>query len=143
MGLGSGVQLNGYWEELTTTLDSLERFGWLSHASQRDMCPHYSRPGAMGVEQGGRVAGWQAGSKGLARRPLASERTRADMHANACSDTLARSFRTALACAGGNAAIAAETRTRAATRIKFQSCDFLTWLGLAGRCDGQQRITLP
>lgn len=34
------------------------------------------------------------------------------------------SFRTALACAGGNAAIAAETWTRAATRMRFQSCDF-------------------
>ncbi len=54
----------------------------------------------MGVEQGG--------CRPLARRPLASERTRADVHANACSDALALSFRTALACAGGNAAIAAE-----------------------------------
>ena len=66
----------------------------------RDMFLHYSRPGAMGVEQGG--------CRPLARRPLASERTRADVHANACSDALALSFRTALACAGGNAAIAAE-----------------------------------
>jgi hypothetical protein len=53
-GLGSGVQLSGYWEKLTTTLDSLERFGWLSHARQRHLSPLFlpwrNRRGAGGQQ---------------------------------------------------------------------------------------------
>jgi hypothetical protein len=101
---GGRVQLNGYWKRLATVLDPL-----VAAPSGKRL---HSYPGAAGVQQ----------------RALGDGDWPMSAPVPTCRQWLQRCtvpwppFRTALA--GGNAAIAAETRTRAATRMRIQSCDF-------------------
>ncbi len=145
---GSRVQLNGFWKRLAMTGDG---WRWLAIAGDWRWMPASS----VGCRTHAQLS--QLHNSQLHKRrhspPWRASRAAAGAFKPCATWTGQRAHSCRRACqmlqrmhpgpvlaphrsSGGNAAIAAETPTRAATRMRFQSCDFHPRLSRGRRCDG-------